>query len=169
MLRKIIFCLPLFVIFWAGAQNKKAAKYNNKIINIQHEVTPKIVRFFKTFEKGSLEELKAQQKVLIAEFDMGISKISAMKTFEGDAALRDAALDWFKFYKSSFEKEYNHILELVANRDRSKEDHEKLDKLTDELVKEEERVDDNFAKIQEAFAKRHNLELRPYPIEPSKE
>jgi hypothetical protein len=91
-----------------------------------------------------------------------------MKEFEGDAALRDAALDWFRFYKASFEKEYNHILELVANRDRSKEDHEKLDNLTDELVKEEEKVDDKFAAVQEAFAKRHNLELREYPIDEAK-
>jgi hypothetical protein len=169
MLKRLLLCFTLvFIIFGAQAQNKKAAKYNNKIIDIQHSVTPKVVKFFKTFDKGSLEDLKAQQKDLIASFDKAISKVSAMKEFEGDAALRDAALDWFRFYKASFEKEYNHILELVANRDRSKEDHEKLDNLTDELVKEEEKVDDKFAAVQEAFAKRHNLELREYPIDEAK-
>jgi hypothetical protein len=169
MLKKLLLCFSVLLLsFGAAAQNKKAAKYNNKIIDIQHDVTPKIVTFFKTFEKGSLDDLKAQQKTLIASFDNSIKKISAMKEFEGDADLRNAALEWFKFYKSSFEKEYNHILELVANRDRSKEDHEKLDKLTDDLVKEEEKVDAKFSEAQEKFAKRHNLELKEYPIEETK-
>jgi len=146
------------------AQNKNAAKYNNDIIKLQHKVTPSIVKFFKTFEKGTAEDLKKQKAKLIPKFDAAIAKIDAMPDFEGDASLKNACLDWFKLYKSSFETEYNHIIELVANRDRSKEDHAKLDQLTDELVKREEAVDAQFEKAQEVFAKKHKLELIECPI-----
>ena len=154
----------LFTMTLGHAQNKNAAKYNNSIIKLQHKVTPAIVKFFKTFETGTAEDLKKQKTKLLPKFDAAIAKLNAMPDFEGDASLKNACLDWFKLYKSSFETEYNHIIELVANRDRSKEDHAKLDQMTDELVKREEAVDAQFEKVQEEFAKKHKLELIECPI-----
>lgn len=148
----------------AQAQNKKAAKYNNKIIKLQHRVTPDVVSFFKTFEKGSAEDLKKKQAKLIKDFDGAIAKVNAMPDFEGDGELKKAALDWFKLYESSFKNEYDHIIVLVANRDRSKEDHAKLDQMTNELVKREEVVDAQFELAQTAFAKRHQLEMIEHPL-----
>ncbi|MDF2455459.1 MAG: hypothetical protein K0R51_1452 [Cytophagaceae bacterium] len=148
----------------AQAQNKKAAQYNNKIIKLQHKVTPDVVGFFKTFEKGTTEDLKKQQAKLIKDFDAAIAKVKAMPDFEGDGELKKAALDWFTLYESSFKNEYDHIITLVANRDRSKEDHAKLDQLTDELVKREEAVDAQFEEAQAAFAKRHKLEMIERPL-----
>ena len=167
MIKKIslLFFALLFTTVFVQAQVKKgAAKYNNRIIKMQHKVTPDIVEFFKDFEKGTAEDLKKQKAKLIPEFNAAIKKIEAMPDFEGDAELKNAALDWFKLYKNSFETEYEHIIVLVANRDRSKEDHAKLDKMTDELVVREEAVDAQFEKAQIAFAKRHNLELIERPI-----
>lgn len=166
MIRKISLLLLGFLLVSSvtQAQNKNAAKYNNSIIKLQHSVTPGIVKFFKSFEKGTAEDLKKQKTKLIPKFDAAIAKIKAMPDFEGDAELKNASLEWFTLYKNSFETEYNHIIELVANRDRSKEDHVKMDQMTDELVKREEAVDARFEKAQEAFAKRHNLELIERPM-----
>ena len=160
MIKKLslLFLSALFILGTAQAQNKKAAKYNNKIIKLQHSVTPDVVKFFKTFEKGSTEDLKKKQAKLIKDFDRAIVKVNAMPDFEGDGELKKAALDWFKLYESSFKNEYDHIITLVANRDRSKEDHAKLDQMTNELVKREEAVDAQFETVQTAFAKRHQLE-----------
>ena len=160
-----LFCMAFILIASQSfAQSKKAAAYNNKIIDIQHSLTPDIVAFFKAFDKGTLEELKAKKDLLSKDFDKSIKKVSAMKSFEGDSSLKVAALNWFKLYKSSFDTEYNHILPLVADRDRSKEDHAKMDALTDHLVKREEEIDANFEKAQEDFSKKYNLELKDYPI-----
>ncbi len=157
--------LSVMILFnVAHAQNKKAAQYNNKIIKLQHKVTPDVVGFFKTFEKGTTEDLKKQQAKLIKDFDAAIVKVKAMPDFEGDGELKKAALDWFTLYESSFKNEYDHIIALVANRDRSKEDHAKLDQLTDELVKREEAVDAQFEAAQAAFAKRHKLEMIERPL-----
>jgi hypothetical protein len=166
MIRKISLLLLgfLLVSFVGQAQTKNAAKYNNAIIKIQHSVTPGIVKFFKTFEKGTADDLKKQKAKLIPKFDAAIAKIKAMPDFEGDAELKNACLEWFTLYKSSFETEYNHIIELVSNRDRSKEDHAKMDQMTDELVVKEEAVDARFEQAQEAFAKRHKLVLIERPL-----
>lgn len=166
MIKKISLLLVgfLMVSIVSQAQTKNAAKYNNTIIKLQHKVTPDIVTFFKDFETGSAEDLNKQKAKLIPEFDAAIAKINAMPDFQGDADLKNAALDWFKLYKESFENDYEHIIALVANRDRSKEDHAKLDQMTDELVAKEEKVDAQFEKAQVAFAKKHNLELIERPI-----
>lgn len=165
MKRLILLFLTLTIFFdVADAQNKKAAQYNNKIIKLQHKVTPDVVGFFKTFEKGTTEDLKKQQAKLIKDFDAAIAKVNAMPDFEGDGELKKAALEWFRLYESSFKNEYDHIITLVANRDRSKEDHAKLDQLTDELVKREEAVDAQFEAAQTAFAKRHQLEIVERPL-----
>lgn len=166
MIKKLSLLLlsAVFIFNVAQAQNKKAAQYNNKIIKLQHKVTPDVVSFFKTFEKGSTEDLKKQQAKLIKDFDAAIAKVNAMPDFEGDGELKKAALEWFRLYESSFKNEYDHIITLVANRDRSKEDHAKLDQLTDELVKREEAVDAQFEAAQAAFAKRHKLEMIERPL-----
>jgi hypothetical protein len=148
----------------AQAQNKKAAKYNNKIIKLQHKITPDVVNFFKAFEKGSAEDLKKKQGKLVKDLDAAITKVKAMPDFEGDGELKKAALDWFSLYESSFKNEYNNIITLVANRDRSKEDHAKLDAMTDELVKREEVVDAQFEVAQTSFAKKHKLEMIEHPL-----
>lgn len=166
MIKKLslLFLSVLFVFNMAQAQNKKAAKYNNKIIKLQHSVTPDVVSFFKTFEKGSAEDLKKKQAKLIKDFDAAIAKVNAMPDFEGDGDLKKAALEWFRLYESSFKNEYDHIITLVTNRDRSKEDHAKLDQMTDELVKREEAVDAQFEKAQADFAKKHHLEMIERPL-----
>lgn len=166
MIKKLTWLfLTLTICFHtAQAQNKKAAKYNNKIIKLQHRVTPDVVSFFKTFEKGSAEDLKKKQAKLVKDFDAAIAKVNKMPDFEGDGELKKAALDWFKLYESSFKKEYDHIITLVANRDRSKEDHAKLDQMTNELVAREEAVDQQFETAQTNFAKRHHLEMIEHPL-----
>jgi len=166
MIKRLPWLLLVLAVFFnvAQAQNKKAAQYNNKIIKLQHRVTPDVVSFFKTFEKGSAEDLKKKQAKLIKDFDKAIAKVSAMPYFEGDGELKKAALDWFKLYESSFKKEYDHIIVLVANRDRSKEDHAKLDQMTNELVAREEAVDAQFEAAQTSFAKRHQLEMVEHPL-----
>jgi hypothetical protein len=166
MIKRLTWLFLILTVLFnvAQAQNKKAAKYNNKIIKLQHSVTPDVVSFFKTFEKGSAEDLKKQQAKLIKDFDAAIAKVNAMPDFEGDGELKKAALDWFKLYESSFKNEYDRIIVLVANRDRSKEDHAKLDQMTNELVTREEAVDAQFEAAQNSFAKRHKLEMVEHPL-----
>jgi len=51
MIKKLglLFLGALFIFNTAQAQNKKAAQYNNKIIKLQHSVTPDVVAFFRKY------------------------------------------------------------------------------------------------------------------------
>jgi hypothetical protein len=162
----LLFCVAIFLIIAAQAQNKKAAKYNNKIIDIQYKIVPDVVNFFKAFEGGNLTDLKSKKAILSKDFDAAIKKVSAMKAFEGDIALRDAALEWFKLYKGSLDAEYNHIIELasIPKDKRTATDREKLQKLSDALIGKETEIDLKFEAAQTEFSKKHNLELKSYEI-----
>ena len=167
MTKKLLFfCVGILLLFSAEAQNKKAAKYNNKIIDIQYKLVPDVVNFFKAFEGGSLVDLKSKKAVLSKDFEKAIKKVSGMKGFEGDTKLRDASLEWFKLYKSTLDSEYNHIIELasIPKDKRTAEDRAKLQKLSDGLISRETEIDVKFEEAQVEFSKRHGLELKKYEI-----
>ncbi|HVD98447.1 MAG TPA: hypothetical protein VNB90_09615 [Cytophagaceae bacterium] len=167
MIKKLLLlCVGIFMIATTQGQNKKAANYNNKIIDIQYKLVPDVVDFFKAFEGGSLTELKAKKDVLSKDFDKAISKVSGMKAFDGDIQLRDAALEWFKLYKNSLDSEYNHIIQLasIPKDKRTADDRAKLQKLSDELIGRETEIDLKFEAAQQAFSKKHGLELKSYEI-----
>lgn len=163
----LLLCIGIFLIVSVQAQDKKAANYNNKIIDIQHKLAPDVINFFKAFEDGSKEQMQAKKEKLSKDFDAAIKKVSKMKDFEGDTKLRDAMLAWLKLYESSLDAEYNHIIELASKpkAQRTDEDRAKLEKLSRELIQKEEAIDQNFENAQVEFAKRHNLELVAYPLE----
>ncbi len=162
----LLLCVGVFLVFSTQAQNKKAAKYNNKIIDIQYKLVPDVVNFFKAFEGGNLTDLKSKKEILSKDFNAAIAKVKKMKAFEGDIALRDAALEWFNLYKGSLDAEYNHIIELASKpKDkRTPEDKAKLQKLSDELIGKETEIDLKFEAAQVTFSKKHGLELKSYEI-----
>ena len=162
----MLLCVGLFLLVSTQAQNKKAAQYNNKIIDLQYKLVPDVVNFFKAFEGGNLTDLKSKKAILSKDFTSAIAKVTKMKAFEGDIALRDAALEWFNLYKSSLDAEYNHIIELASKpKDkRTAEDKAKLQKLSDELIGKETEIDLKFEAAQVTFSKKHGLELKSYEI-----
>jgi hypothetical protein len=166
-MRSLKYIFLLFFIMPAGfasAQNQDARKYNDKIISEQHKITSNMVKFFKSFKTASLDDLKKQRAMLIAQIDKSTAKVKAMNSFENDSKLRDGALELFGFYKSTLEKEYNEMIQLIANRDRSKADNATLEKYKNDLISREDDMDNKFSKIQEDFAARHKLILQKHPI-----
>jgi hypothetical protein len=148
----------------ASAQNQEARKYNDKIITEQHNITSQMVKFFKSFKTASLDDLKKQRAMLITKIDKSTDKVKAMNGFDNDTKLRDGAVEIFGFYKSTLEKEYNEMIQLIANRGRSKADNETLEKYKNDLISREDDMDNKFAKIQEDFAARHKLILQKHEI-----
>ncbi len=149
---------------FAGEINKKklaksAAYYNDAIISHQHEIAEEFVDFFGKFKTASLEELKAEREDLLSKINVSIKEIGAFPAFKGDAKFRDGALEQFYFYKSTLELEYEQMIKLIANRERSPEDSQKLKVFRDSLILREEQIDAKFEQIQQAFAKEHNLTL----------
>lgn len=157
---KFILLLMLAVISsqsFAGKPNP--AKYNNKIVSKQHKVVNGFKEFFKTFEKGTKERMHDEREELLALVNNSIKEINLMDGFDGDTQLKDGALTLLSFYKSGLEGDYHKMIELIANRERSKEDLAKLEAYKDGLIANEKIHDDKFEEIQVAFAKKHKLDL----------
>jgi phosphoribosylformylglycinamidine (FGAM) synthase PurS component len=100
-----------------------------------------------------------EREELLALVNKSINEIKVMDAFDGDAELRDGALSLLNFYKSGLEGDYHKMIELIANRERSKEDHAKLEAYKDGLIANEKIHDDKFEDLQIAFAKKHKLDL----------
>ncbi len=163
-LKYSLIILFVFSVTLGFSQNRKAAKYNDKIITEQHRIAEEMLRFFKNFKTASLEDIKKQRSALVSRIDKSVDKVKSMGAFESDAQLRDGALSLFAFYKSTLEKEYNEMIPLIANRGRSDEDNKKLEQHKNDLISKEEEMDNKFALIQEEFAARHMLILKKEEI-----
>lgn len=146
------------------AQNKKAARYNDKIINEQHQLSGKMVSFLKSLRTSNAADLNKSRNDLITQIDASISRIQSMDGFEGDTKLRDGALDLFKFYKSTLEKDYPKIIELATKKNRSEIETQQLNNHKNELIGREDQMDAQFAAIQEEFAGKHKLTLTDHEI-----
>ena len=141
------------------AQNHEAVKYNNRVIKEQHSVTPLIVSFFHNHFKKHIapEEIKKEKEKIEFKLDRGIARLQAMDGFEGDTKLRDAAIDWFKLYKRSFDIEYEEVIPILTKKEKTEEDKANLKTLREKLLSEEEAIDIKFEMAQEAFAAKHKL------------
>ena len=100
-----------------------------------------------------------ERDALLILVNASITDIKAMDGFDGDTQMRDGALALLNFYKSGLESDYHLMIELIANRERSKEDHAKLEAFKDSLIANEKIHDDMFEAIQIAFAKKYKLDL----------
>lgn len=141
------------------AQNPAAVKYNNRVIKEQHSVTPLIVSFFHNHLKKHIapEVIKKEKEKIELKLDRGIARLQAMDGFEGDTKLRDAAIDWFKLYKRSFDVEYEEVIPILTKKDKTEDDKLKLKTLREKLLSEEEEIDIKFEMAQEQFAAKHKL------------
>lgn len=159
-LKKTIAWIGLFLISLCSfAGGHPAAKYNDHMIKRQHKVVKGFMKMYDTFEKGTKEEMLKEHSTLVILVNKSIEEIKTLAPYEGDADFKNAALELFTFYKSSLENEYPKMIALIAIRDRSKEDHKKLDDYRDDLVKREKDYDDKFEDAQIAFSKKHDLKL----------
>jgi hypothetical protein len=147
----------LSINLFAGKPNP--AKYNNKIVTKQHKIVEGFKEFFLTFEKGTKEKMHTEREALLKLVNKSILEISAMGGFDNDTQLKDGALVLLNFYKQGLESDYHKMIELIANRERSKEDHAKLEAFRENLINNEKIHDDKFEEIQVAFAKKHKLDL----------
>jgi len=148
-----------FAAMQTYAGSHPAAKYNDAIVKKQHKVVKGFMKFYKTFEKGNKEKMHEEREELLALTTKYLTELQAIGDYEGDNALKESAIALFKFYKSTLETEYPHMVELIANKNRSKEDHAKLEAFKNDLITREKQHDDHFEEAQIAFSKKHKLTL----------
>lgn len=142
-----------------GVVYKNAVAYNDYIISRQNQVIKKIMAFSKLSGEATdsvnrlLDKYARETATLITELE-------GMPPYKNDSAFRDAAISNFRFYKKVFETDYR---EIIALRNRDDLDmaaiQKELDVISERISVEEEKLDRNFRRAQEKFAKKNNVQL----------
>jgi hypothetical protein len=162
MLRSLLLLFTFVVLSNLKAQNfSTPVEYNDYIVNSQNELVNLLLVFNDEVsadgaEKDSLLVL-ADQMTLKAE--SLVSRVQAMSDYEGNWDLRNSALELFQFYVATFSNEYREMIELIFAPELDEATLTKLNEILEKVTNAEAYYDNKFAVAQQAFAKKHNIEL----------
>ena len=154
----------LFLVFVTLSLQIKAQDFNNvkSYTDFILAEQAKIVNDNIHYISKSLHDHKARQnederKTIIQHLDNAISKVQAMPSYKGDASLKDAALEVFKFYKHTYEFECKEADSLEIT---TQSTYEAMKVYYETQAKSEAKLVEagkKFLKIQKIFAKKHHL------------
>lgn len=155
----IFLIFGLFVLSCSSESvTKRAIDYNDAIVTEQNNIVSRIVEMSNALSDPKLSE-KYRMNV-VEQCDKSISLVSDMGSFEGDAAMRDAALDLFKFYREVADNQFKVIVQIYALAELNDDDYNRLYLLEAEISKLEEPYDLAFKQAQKAFSEKYKLRLQ---------
>ncbi len=154
----LLLLLPL-----SGVAQKitEPVEYNDKIVGFQNDIGYKMLAMndYIGGDDSNKQEAHALRLELLQVTKESIAGIQKMTAFEGNDDLRKSALELFRFYQRVVENEYKEMIDILYSEDLSEDDIVALEEIVNRVTVEEGTYDDNFQTAQEAFAKKHNLEL----------
>lgn len=140
---------------------KTAVEYNDYIVGQQDVVGTAILNLNMAMSEETIyrESIQPYYDDLLAASKIGLANISKMPAYEGNIELRNAAIELFVFYEQTFNNEYKQLLDLVFKEDLDDESLNQIDILLEKITNDEKPIDEKFAKVQAAFAKKHGFDL----------
>ncbi len=161
---KKIFLLLLTIPFaFSAFAQKTATEYNDKIVDEQNKIGQRIIDFNYAVEAG--EEMDLPLNLILEQINVSIEVLENLKPWEDGKALKNSALELFKFYKSIVSKEYREMVDILKHAEISETDAARLNTIMADVAEREKKVDYDFSTSQEAFAKRWNIELAPSELQ----
>ena len=154
--------------FFAGAQSDDAAiAYNDHIVELQNRIGYKMVAFNeKVGEEGSTREsVDVYYQDLLAETREVIKEAEKIAPFEGNVALRNSAINLFKFYEKVITTDYKRMLDIIYAPEISDEMYEELTNILAKVTEEEAGYDQAFQTTQEIFANKYGFDLTPNELQ----
>jgi hypothetical protein len=162
MLRSLLLLFTFVLLSNSKAQNfSTPVEYNDYIVNSQNELIELLLVFNEEVsadgaEKDSLLALADQMTLKAKSL---VSKVQAMSDYQGNWDLRNSALELFQFYVATFSNEYREMIELIFAPELDEATLTKLNEILEKVTNAEAYYDNKFAEAQQAFAKKHNIEL----------
>ncbi len=159
-----IFLLPL----GAFAQKMTAVEYNDKIVNCQNDIGYKMLAIGEYV--GSEEETTKEGANLLRDSALkaakkAVSELEKMGAYNGDDAMRKAALNLFRFYENILTNEYAQMVEILYKEDFTEADSDQLALLVQVVSEKEAPFDEKFETAQVAFAAKNGIELEENPLQ----
>jgi len=161
---KTILKLALLLLLPLGSLAQKITEpveYNDKIVGYQNNIGYKMLAMNEYIggEDSNKERAHSLRLELLQTTKESISGVQKMPSFQGNDELRQSAIELFKFYQRVVENEYKQMIDILYSEELSEDDIATLEEMVNKITIEEGTYDENFQAAQEAFAKKHNLEL----------
>ncbi|HLP55930.1 MAG TPA: hypothetical protein VK151_12925 [Fluviicola sp.] len=163
MLKSTILFIGLALTGVVSAQTfTDAVSYNDHIVGLQNEIGYKMIAFNDEVgaEDATAESVQPYYDDLLKTTRTVISKLEKVKPYEKNVALKNAALELFRFYETTIKVEYKEMMDLIFS-DAGLDDAGMLrvQELLTKVTEEEAVVDQKFKEAQEAYARKYNIEL----------
>ena len=143
---------------------KKAAAYNDTIVQYQTLTYKTINNFFASLDKAikNPNVLDTIQQQSIENISLSIKKINNLGAFYKDSMLLNAADTLFATYKYIVENDFTQIIKLykIPVEKYTNEEQKKLELLIKHSQDSLNIANAKFIEYQEVFAKNYNLELK---------
>lgn len=157
-MKRIIFFSVLVIALagCSGFSTISAVDYNNTIIAQQDKIVDPMINIIQELKNGDTKEsrkIMAETKIVC---DSSIAILEKLGPYKGDDAFRQKALELFKFYKKMFGEDFPKMIDIVET-DTTFDSDIKIDELTDKMVADGSKLEDEMLVLQQKFAKDHNL------------
>jgi hypothetical protein len=142
-----------------GQVYKSAVQYNDYIIGRQTILIKDVMDMLKVAQT----DLDSANKMLdnfVVKTGGLITDIEGMPPYKGDSSFRNAAIASFTFYKKVFGNEYKQLISIRKDGgDATEEGIAKMNKIVDNISREEEKYDKTFHNAQKDFADKNHMKL----------
>jgi hypothetical protein len=142
-----------------GIVYKSAVQYNDYIISRQTSIIKNVLKL-SAVAQAYLDSADKMLDNFVVEIDSMIIDIKGMPPYKADTSFRDAAISSFNFYKKAFGNEYKQLIHIRQNGGNTTEEGiAEMNRIVDNITREEEKYDKAFHNAQKNFADKNHLKL----------
>ncbi len=156
----IVLFLTLILSGCELANTINAKDYSNNIVAEQEKVVTTIIPFIEKFNTGDIDAARLLLEPIQVQCDSSINVIEKMGGFKGNDRMQKKALELVHFYRRSFTKDYNYILDVMGNANATLLEYEKIEKIAQRFQVKEQKIVQELKELQLEFAKEHHFEVQ---------
>lgn len=166
-MRSVICALFLLLVTWPSIGQdttefnfKNAGDYNNFIMK---EMTATVQKNFEyislSVHSDEFDQLENKRNEVIRQISLAKENIAKMPRIDGDARLRDEALDVLNEYQNAFTLDYKDIIGLKKKSKDSYESMEAYFRAEDEAEAKVNKATSQLRKAQAEYAEKNNMKI----------
>jgi hypothetical protein len=148
-----------------------AVDYNDKLISYNDKIVEEFLLILSDVDEGKFDSAEVKRKNAVTICNNVLIGLKDEGGFDGDNKLQLATMKRVETMKDIISNETKTMLAIMAEMD-AKDDleeinilNEKMEKVTDEMVRKDDLSSKAFSKVQKEFAKEHNITLIENPLD----
>lgn len=161
-MKTLFLLLVLLTSGMVSAQKfSSAVEYNDHIVDLQNEIGYKMIAFNEQVggENSTLEQVQPFFDDLLSTTRDVIKRLEKVQPWENNKELKSAALELFRFYEVTIDRDYRKMMEIIYKTELTDEDYTALTDILAKVTEDEKGFDGRFQVAQQAFADKYNFDL----------